>query len=46
MAETVHCYNKGCGQKFDPSNNQEGKKKIIRMYLISQWEKGDLIRFD
>lgn len=27
MAETVHCYNKGCGQKFDPNNNQEGKKK-------------------
>ncbi|CAD5208862.1 unnamed protein product [Bursaphelenchus xylophilus] len=20
----VHCYNKGCGQKFDPGNNEEG----------------------
>lgn len=26
MADLVHCYNKGCGQKFDPTNNQEGKK--------------------
>lgn len=23
MADLVHCYNKGCGQKFDPTNNQE-----------------------
>ena len=20
----VNCYNRGCGQKFDPSNNTEG----------------------
>lgn len=22
------CYNKGCGQKFDPNNNNEGKDHI------------------
>lgn len=23
----VNCYNKGCGQKFDPSDNSDGKKR-------------------
>lgn len=36
MADLVHCYNKGCGQKFDPTNNQEGKKK----YRNQTWRKG------
>lgn len=35
MADLVHCYNKGCGQKFDPTNNQEGKKK----YRNQTWRK-------
>lgn len=36
MADLVHCYNKGCGQKFDPTNNQEGKKNTE----IEHGEKG------
>lgn len=37
MADLVHCYNKGCGQKFDPTNNQEGKKK----YRNRTWKKDE-----
>lgn len=37
MADLVHCYNKGCGQKFDPTNNQEGKNK----YRNRTWRKDE-----
>ena len=26
MAVTLQCYNKGCGQKFDPADNKSGKR--------------------
>lgn len=40
MADLVHCYNKGCGQKFDPTNNQEGKKKYRNQTWRKRWGGG------
>lgn len=40
MADLVHCYNKGCGQKFDPTNNQEGKNKYRNQTWRKRWGVG------
>lgn len=43
MADLVHCYNKGCGQKFDPTNNQEGKKKYRNQTWRKRWGGGGVV---
>ena len=29
MEDLITCYNKGCGQKYNPKENNEGKNKEI-----------------
>lgn len=31
--QLFHCYNRGCGQKFDPNENKEGNKKMFSTLL-------------
>lgn len=28
------CYNRGCGQKYDPTTNTDGKKPEIRLFQV------------
>lgn len=33
-ATLLHCYNRGCGKKFDPNDNKEGALNIQRINYI------------
>lgn len=29
--QLIHCYNRGCGQKYDPNENTEGRYEIEKL---------------
>jgi len=33
-SQLLHCYNRGCGQKFDPNENREGNNGDIFKQII------------
>jgi len=32
-SQLLHCYNRGCGQKFDPNENSEGNRDILKQII-------------
>lgn len=32
-SQLLHCYNRGCGQKFDPNENREGNRDSFKQII-------------
>lgn len=43
-ATLLHCYNRGCGKKFDPNDNKEGMLNIQKINYIRKVQKFDNLK--
>lgn len=39
--QLFHCYNRGCGQKFDPNENREGNRNVFSNVLFLSLKQRD-----